>query len=100
MIWAKIMPNVSLFPGRGKECYFWGDSKCKADERAMAAKTPDGQICSNLAVFVIEVKEFVELSRIIIQPRTQLTDALIESCPDSRLGQFALALDPLWAWIC
>ena len=73
------MPNVSLFPRRGKECYFWGDSKCKAVEQAVAAKTPDGQICSNQPVFVIEVKEFVELSRIIIQPRVQLIDALIES---------------------
>ncbi len=33
-------------------------------------------------------------------PRTQLNDALIESQPDSRFGQFSLGLGPLWAWVC
>ncbi len=34
------------------------------------------------------------------QHRTQLNDALIESYPDSRFGQFSLSSEPLWARVC
>ncbi len=47
---------------------------------------------------VAEEKEIAEVK--LIHARTQLNDALMESYPDSRFGQFSLALEPLWAWVC
>ena len=60
---------------------------------------PDGPEPHNSLLYCYEDTNITE-ERAVNQYKTELNDALNESQPDSRNGQFGLAVKPLQAWVC